>query len=86
MYWWYGKTKYDYTPEIVSYSVKPVPEYIRNNNMFQNYSKKPILDNIFVIYERVGDYQTWLTQFHDYCLIEKNEFDWNVTVNWMKKC
>lgn len=85
MYSWYGTKKYGYTPDKVSYSVDPVPEYIRSNHHFQK-NRKSTEGKIALMYEEVGDYQTWLTQFKEYCMIDQKEFDFRVKVEWRGKC
>jgi len=85
MYSWYGTKKYGYTPDKVSYSTSPVPEYIRSNDHFQN-KRKPSEGKIALIYETIGDYQTWLLQFKDYCVIDSKEFEYRTKVEWREKC
>ena len=86
MYWWYGKTQFGYTPENISYSLDPVPEYIRMESKFQNHVRQANTGYIALMYEKIGDYQSWLTQFDDYCIINKKDFEWRVAVEWRKKC
>jgi hypothetical protein len=86
MYWWYGKTKYGYTPAKISYSLNPVPEYIRMENKFQNHVRQRNSGNIALMYERIGDYNSWLSQFDGYCTLDKKDFEWSVTLEWRKKC
>lgn len=86
MFWWYGKTQYGYTPEKISYSFDPVPEYIRMESEFQKYAKQASSDKIALMYENIGDYQSWLSQFDGYCTIYKKVFDWTTTLEWRKKC
>ena len=86
LYWWYGRTQYGYTPEKVSYSLDPVPEYIRMENKFQNYARQENSENIALMYEKIGDYASWLTQFDGYCTIDKKDLEWRVTVEWRNEC
>jgi hypothetical protein len=86
MYWWYGKTKYSFTPEKVSYSLKLVPEYIRMEERFQNVVKENATGHIALIYETIGDYNSWLSQFDDFCIVDKKEFEWRVIAEWRAKC
>jgi hypothetical protein len=85
MYSWYGSKTYGYIPEKVSYSVSPVPEYIRSNDHFQDH-RKPTNGKVALMYETVGDYESWLGQFKDYCVIDQKEFDFRVKVEWREKC
>jgi hypothetical protein len=85
MYSWYGMTKYGYMPSRVSYSLASVPEYIRSETFFQEH-KKDSNGDIALIYETIGDYKTWLTQFDDYCIVDKEDHKWHVITEWREKC
>lgn len=86
MYWWYGKIRYGYIPEKISYSINPVPEYIRMENKFQSYARQSEKGNIALIYETLGNHQSWLSEFSDYCMVDKKTLEWNVGVEWRIKC
>lgn len=85
LYWWYGNKKYKYIPNKISYSLAPVPRYIRGEQSFTKESVKTT-DEIALIYETKNGYHEWLNQFNHYCLLNKQEFDWNMTVEWRKTC
>ena len=86
LYWWYGKNQYGYIPERITYSLDPVPEYVRMENKFKKDARGENSESIALMYEKIGDYDTWLTQFDDYCTAEKIDFNWRVTVEWRNKC
>jgi hypothetical protein len=75
-----------YTPSIVSYSLAPVPEYIRSEPHFQNKRKENTSGKVALIYETIGDYEKWLVQFNEYCVMDKKEFPYHVNVEWREKC
>lgn len=86
MYWWYGNRAYGYTPESISYSKEPVPEYIRLQQRFMGSAKQSDGNAIALMYEKAATYEEWLKQFEEYCVIESKKFDWNVVVEWRTLC
>jgi hypothetical protein len=85
LYWWYGQKQYGYMPEIVSYSLTEVPEYVRMQNTFYN-KVKPAENKIALIYETKLTYVGWLNQFKDYCTVDKWETEWSTVVEIREKC
>jgi len=85
LYWWYGNKKYGYMPEIISYSLEKVPEYIRLQDIFYKNNKKGD-DKLAIIYETKSTYLDWLNQFKDYCTIKKWETNWRTIVEIREKC
>lgn len=85
LYWWYGNKIYGYMPEIVSYSLEEVPEYVRLHNTFYKNNKKAG-NKMALIYETKLTYLDWLNQFNDYCTINKWETDWRTTVEIRERC
>lgn len=86
LYWWYGGKTFGFTPQHVSYSLSPVPQYVRDAEKFQQKAKPSTSDKIALMYETIGDYQGWLVQFKNYCVLDKQTFGWNVTVEWRESC
>ncbi len=86
LYWWYGVNTYGYMPEEVSYSITYVPEYVRMGGIFYKKSKPSEDGLIALIYETKSTYKDWLGQFKEYCLLNKQETNWNTTVEIRKKC
>jgi hypothetical protein len=86
MYWWYGNKNYGYLPEKISYSRDPVPPYVREGDRFLQNAKPSLEGKVALKYERIGDFDIWLNQFNDFCTLEKEEFSWQVTVEWRELC
>lgn len=86
LYWWYGIKKYNYMPNIVSYSLIEVPEYIRTQKKFYEKNRENKNGLIGLIYENKDLYKGWLNQFNNYCTIEKLETNWRTTLEIRGKC
>jgi hypothetical protein len=86
MYWWYGNKQFGYTPAKVSYSTTEVPEYIRMESRFKDSAVPNTGSKIALMYEISGNYEAWLDQFKDYCVVDKVEFSWHVNVEWRENC
>ena len=84
IYWWYGRKTYGYMPEKIEYE-PDVVSYIPRQVQFLENTK---LENnkIALIYEKKANWQSWLDKFDNWCLIEKNDFEWNVGVEIRQKC
>jgi len=86
LYWWYGRKKYNYMPEKVSYSLTEVPEYFKLSAKFYQNSRLNVNEKIALIYERKSTYSDWLGQFSEYCVLDKWETEWMTTVEIREKC
>lgn len=86
MYWWYGNKTFGYYPSKVSYSLDPVPDYIRSSSHFSGNTKPSDETKIGLLYETTGQYSSWLKQFDDYCVVDSQTFAWYTTVEWREKC
>lgn len=83
-YVWYGTKTYGYAPTEISYSLSPVPEYVRSESKFKRVTRPG--ESIAIIYETNGDYKTWLRQFGNYCITDSQMFNWHVVAEWRTKC
>jgi len=83
LYWWHGQKKYHRQPTSVSYSLAPVPDYVRSSASFT-----PVLNAtpslIALIYENQAQYLDWLNQFTHYCPQDKFTYSWGTTVEIRK--
>jgi hypothetical protein len=86
LYWWYGGKTYGFTPEHISYSLNPIPQYVRDGERFQGKAKQVTSGKIALMYETTGNYQDWLGQFKNYCILDEKTFSWNVKVEWRDVC
>jgi hypothetical protein len=86
LYWWYGGKTFGFTPENISYSLSPVPQYVRNVEKFQQKSRPSTSGKVALMYETIGNYQDWLGQFKNYCVLDEKTFTWNVKVEWRERC
>ena len=85
-YWWHGNKQYGYAPKVASYSLSDVPVYLNMADKFIQTQGGGKSEKIALIYEINGTYDSWLNQFKDYCVLDKQTFFWPVTAEWREKC
>jgi len=87
VYWWYGRAKYGYMPTELTYLPGADISYVPKSQLFKEKGGNFGGDEaIVLLYEKKLDYQSWLHNFDQYCLIEKIDFGWQVSGEIREKC
>ncbi|OGD71331.1 hypothetical protein A3A84_03885 [Candidatus Collierbacteria bacterium RIFCSPLOWO2_01_FULL_50_23] len=89
LFWWYGKLKYGYLPQKVTYQDN-VPVYIENNAFYWQAARPNEEGQVFLIIESDPNFEeeesVWRSRFASLCVAQKRQLVGNITVEKLFQC
>lgn len=90
LFWWYGRKRYGYQPDKITYQDN-VPEYIKDNGRYWTVAKKLSTNPLtFLIVEpdanRAEARSAWLDHFRGLCLVSGNKFPSQIETQLREPC